>query len=352
MGNNRLYSPPPNYLKIWDFNRYLKRRWIKIALDDKVRESDTAIMVDSTTPQTDEMRDITYIMDDPNKNAHLGGRRPVIFKIPLYLIPDKKGMQDLKENSIEDIDAFKRENNIPKFTTSQPSPPDFSKLYDTIRSYGFSKAIGMFLSDGLTATNNVAITVAQTKEYRDMRLELVDTKAGSGELTLAVGQMLRHTQEGIDKMVEVGRRVAEKTRLYFSVDGLEGLHNSGRLPGAKMLLASLLKIKPIISVGKDKSEDNTYGKMYVIEKIPGSNIARTLPRLVEYAQMAIANYKSSRGLACVVNIRMDELAGKLYSRLAELPMFNGNIILAVEHSNLMYTLVGPAVGVAALPVDF
>jgi fatty acid-binding protein DegV len=208
----------------------------------------------------------------------------------------------------------------------------------------------MFISDRLSGTHNGAIEAAQG--YKGMQMEMVDTKTGSLELAVALDKMLEHVSEGFERMITIGKRVTEKERLYFSVEGLEALRDSGRLPVAKALLASLLSIKPILSVGKKEDGDARYGHMYDKEKIRASSVLKTLPRLVEYAQKAIESQNSSTGYAYVLDLKLKEMADRLYSKLLEVPIFEKTIKRISDTTNVMYTLVGPAVAVAALPADF
>jgi DegV family protein with EDD domain len=319
---------------------------------EKIIDSETAIMIDSTTPLTDEMRDYTFFMDDPHNNSHLGDRKPMIFKIPLYLIyHDSKGdPHAFRENSVSDIDEFKKEMGISKFASSQPPPADFLKLYDTIRGFGYSKAIGLFLSDKLTGTGHDARGAA--KDYKGLKSEFIDTNAGSGEITLALDRMIEHSHQGFERMIDAGKRAVEKTRIYFSVESLENLRNTGRLSEAGLLLASVLKIKPIITVGKKEDGESREGRMFVKEKIAGSSIERTLPKLADYARKSIEKYNVSRGMAYVVDINFRDMADSLYSQLQEIPIFKGNLRIVRERSNIMYSLVGPAVAVATMPADY
>lgn len=310
-------------------------------------------MVDSTTPQTDEMKAVTYYVDDPKGNLHLGSNRPVIFKIPIYLIgTDRYGRNyNFKENSVDDIAAYKSEKEILKLTTSQPLENDFLAMYDIIKGYGFSQVIGMFISDRMSGTTNAAAEAAN--KYRGLKMKIVDTKTGSLELGVTIDKMLDHSKEGFNRMIEVGKQAAKKVRIYFSVTDLQHLVDSGRMSGGERVVSSLLKIMPIISVGKDIKSEKTYGKMYPYELVGAANITRTLPKLIKNAQYTIEKEnKSDIGFAYVMNIRLPEVANDLYSRLDQLPMFEGNVKSVKDDNNAMWVHVGPAVALAVLPVDY
>ena len=67
--------------------------------------------------------------------------------------------------------------------------------------------------------------------------------AGLAVLTTA---RLAAAGETVRDIVEKTKEVCQKTYMFFVVDTLEYLHRGGRIGGAKRMLGSVLKIKPLL----------------------------------------------------------------------------------------------------------
>ena len=189
--------------------------------------------------------------------------------IPLYINVGNQGFLD-------GIDMKRDEfyTRLPTFlthpTTAVPSPQKFRAIYDSLADEGASEIISIHISVSLSATVDVARTAAQ--ETSSIPVTVLDSQ----QLSLGTGFLV----ETAAKMTEVGNSMGEilaavndqiqRSHVFAALDTLEYLKRSGRMNKYLADFASLLQIKPILTMYNGK---------------PGTERVRTrdraLKRLVE-----------------------------------------------------------------------
>lgn len=139
-------------------------------------------------------------------------------------------------------------------TTSMPSVQDACDLYETLVEQGYTHAIVLPISSGLSGTIN-SFRLA-SEQYEDKITSFIfDTKI----LSMAVGLIVIETA----KLIESGKSFKEicsiiptlrdKLTMYFTVDTLEYLIKGGRIGKVTGGIGELLKLKPIITMADDGS---------------------------------------------------------------------------------------------------
>jgi len=134
-------------------------------------------------------------------------------------------------------------------STSQVTIPFMQEAFERLLSEDY-EVFGMFISEKLSGTINSAV---QGKASLKSGQELVhifnseNTAMALGFQALAVA---RAAQDGasIDDCLALAEKARANTGVYFAVDTLEFLHRGGRIGGAKRLLGTAMKVKPILSV--------------------------------------------------------------------------------------------------------
>lgn len=154
--------------------------------------------------------------------------------------------------------------------TSQPSPGDFSEVYEKVTEDG-SAVVSAHISASLSGTFQSASMA--TEMLQDRRVELIDTRQASMAFGLAVIAGARAAREGkdVEEVAGLIRDIAAKTTVIFAVDTLEYLARNGRIGKAQALLGGLLAIKPLLTL-----ED---GLVAPYEKVRGEK--KVIPRMVE-----------------------------------------------------------------------
>ena len=161
---------------------------------------------------------------------------------------------------------------IPK--TSQPSPQQCMNFYREIAQPG-DVILSIHLTSKLSGTYESAVIAA--KEMKDEGYQIVpfDTLAG----TAIQGYMCREArlmeQQGkdIDEILQRLEQIRSGTEVIFTMDSLDFAQKSGRVQKLESILASVLKIKPIvmlkdgiIAVG-DKVRTRRASLDYILEEM-------------------------------------------------------------------------------------
>jgi len=135
-------------------------------------------------------------------------------------------------------------------TTSQPSPADFSAVYERLAAEGCEEIVVATLSAALSGTFESATLAASTSP---VPVRIVDGKRASQATGLIVKAAAEARAAGMGASAIEARtiEVARSTRLYFLLDTLDYLVKGGRAGKATGLAASLLNIKPVLQVNAE-----------------------------------------------------------------------------------------------------
>ena len=192
--------------------------------------SKIAIVTDSTS---DMPKDLAKKMD--------------ITVVPLMVIFEKESfLDDGKEITIGDF--YKKIRSVKKLpTTTQPTPKDFIKVYSDILEK-YDSIISIHISKKMSGTINSAEMAK--KELPGKDIEIIDTGCVHfpvGFIALKAAQL---AQEGKSKQ-EIIKKVSDlksKIKVLFIPNTLEYLKKGGRIGKAKGLIASILEIKPVLTI--------------------------------------------------------------------------------------------------------
>ncbi|MEW6651594.1 MAG: DegV family protein, partial [Chloroflexota bacterium] len=93
-------------------------------------------------------------------------------------------------------------------------------------------------------------------EFSGRDIRILDTRSVGAGLASMVLEAHRWAQAGLDADTIMARvkDLSNRERVYFVVDTLEYLYKGGRIGGAKMLVGSLLQVKPILQLKNGRTE--------------------------------------------------------------------------------------------------
>ncbi|MBN2148325.1 MAG: DegV family protein [Anaerolineales bacterium] len=185
--------------------------------------------------------------------------------IPLYINVGNQGFLD-------GVDMKRDEfyTRLPTFsthpTTAVPSLQKFHAIYQALADEGASEVLSIHISVALSGTVDVARAAAQ--ETTAVPVTVLDSQ----QLSLGTGFLV----ENAAKMAAAGSSMAEilaaldkqtqRSHVFAALDTLEYLKRSGRMNKYVASLASLLQIKPILTMHKGQ---------------PGSERVRTRERAMK-----------------------------------------------------------------------
>lgn len=172
--------------------------------------------------------------------------------IPLQLIwGDQTFLDGVEIRADEFYTRLMTADELP--TTSATSVHEYQTTIQKILDRGNSVVV-MPISSGLSASYANAIKAKESMP--DLPVVVIDTRQVSMALGFMALTAARVAKAG-GTLAEVKAAAEDTYRhigVYFTVDDLKYLHKGGRIGGAKRLMGSVLKIKPILEIADGKIE--------------------------------------------------------------------------------------------------
>ncbi|AAK78924.1 DegV family protein with EDD domain [Clostridium acetobutylicum] len=200
------------------------------------------------------------------------------------------------------------EIEVPK--SSMPSLQDMEDLYKKLEEEGYTHAIGITLSSGLSGIFNGLKMIAD--EHSKIKSFIYDSKLislGEGALVEECSKMI-HNNKSFDEIVKAIPEIRKKIHLFFVVGTLDYLKKGGRIGKIAGTIGKLLNIKPIVSV-----DDN--GVYYAYDKVRGRK--QSLNRVMEIAKDIT---KNSKCRAYVMHGDAEKESKEFFKKVKELPNIN------------------------------
>ena len=188
-----------------------------------------------------------------------------IFVLPLIIRVGGREYRDGVDITAEDVYKILK-TEIPK--TSLPSGDDVLTLLRWLRMSGYTHAIAIMLSGGLSGTANMLrIMAQQVPELEMLVCDSLSGSIGSGITAIEVAEDVRRGKS----FREIADRIPSlmaNTHVFFSVDTLEYLQKGGRIGKITALAGTALQIKPIVSFLPD-------GQLGSVEKVRGRKMVQS-----------------------------------------------------------------------------
>ena len=212
----------------------------------------------------------------------------------------------------------------PMPTTSQPPISDFTRLYRKLAEQGHA-ILSIHISSKLSGTVNSALTARQ--ELPQAQIEVVDARTVALRMLIAPAAQAAARGLALPQLKASIEKLNACLNTVGMLNTLEYLWKGGRIGGAKALLGTLLRIKPLL--------DFRGGEVKVLAKLRTS--AQALDAILEFMRGRIRG-----GTAIHVGVAhtdAPDLAGALKKRVQA--TFNCAEIDVVELGPVLGTHVGP-----------
>lgn len=231
----------------------------------------------------------TAIVTD--SNCGIGQQEAEDLKIFVVPMPVCMGGHDYYEGVDLNRQAFLEQLlNREEIHTSQPSPADVSKMWETVLAKGYDELVYIPMSSGLSGSCQ---TACQLAEDFSGKVCVADVRRISVTQRHAVQDALALAGQGMDAAAVKDQleRNAQNSLIYVGVDELEHLKRGGRVTPAAAKIASVLSIKPLLVIRGEKLD--AYAKVRGLKNCE--------KRLVNAIQEQASRFKS-QGYAVRIGI--------------------------------------------------
>ncbi|HFI2446530.1 MULTISPECIES: DegV family protein [Streptococcus] len=214
-----------------------------------------------------------------DSSAVLGIEREDLFVLNIPVNIDGVNYIEGQNLTVEEFyQKMASSKDLPK--TSQPSLMELDDILTSLKEKGYTHALGLFLSSGISGFYQNIQYLAE--EYEGLTVTFPDTKITSAPLGMMVENVLKWADEGQSFEEIIGKLNQEigKTTAFIMVDDLNHLVKGGRLSNGAALLGNLLSIKPILYFTDE-------GKIEVYEKVRTEK--KAIKRLLEILQEQTKN---------------------------------------------------------------
>jgi DegV family protein with EDD domain len=136
---------------------------------------------------------------------------------------------------------------VPK--TSQPTPQQYIEVYKSIAKPG-EVILSIHLTSKLSGTYESAVMAAQQLAEEGYKVVPFDTLAGTGiqGFMCREARLMERAGADLDQILKRLDAIRSGTEIIFTVDSLEFAQKSGRVQMLESILASVLQIKPVITL--------------------------------------------------------------------------------------------------------
>ncbi|MBU5269691.1 DegV family protein [Clostridium cochlearium] len=169
-------------------------------------------------------------------------------------------------------------------TSSLPSMEDIDNLFIKLKKEGYTHAIAVVLSSGLSGIYNAVKLVSEN--HPEINTYVYDSKSISAGEAVFVEKCIDmiNKNEKFSNIIKEMDKLRERCHLFFMVDTLEYLKRGGRIGKISGAIGELLNIKPIISIDKND------GKYYTVNKARGKK--QSINKLIDEIKKILKNNRA------------------------------------------------------------
>lgn len=197
-----------------------------------------------------------------------------VFVLPIPVTIDEESFVEGQNLTAEEFyQKMAVSEDLPK--TSQPSLLELEEILTALQANGYTHAVGLFLSSGISGFYQNIQYLAD--EFEGLTIAFPDSKITSAPLGMMVENVLKWAVAGQsfeEICAKLDQQIAQ-TSAFIMVDDLDHLVKGGRLSNAAAILGNLLSIKPILYFTDE-------GKIEVYEKVRTEK--KAVKRLLEILQ--------------------------------------------------------------------
>jgi DegV family protein with EDD domain len=230
----------------------------------------------------------------------------------------------------------KESGQVPK--TSQPTPQQYIEIYKSIAEPG-DVILSIHLTSKLSGTYQSSVMAAQQLAEEGYQVIPFDTLAGTGiqGYMCREARVMERAGADLDQILKRLEEIRKGTEIIFTVDSLEFAQKSGRVQMLESILASILQIKPVITLKE--------GTLAVANKV------RTRKASLDFIIQEMAERMNGKLINAAI-IHAQDLTTALHISERIKGLLNIKDFFIEELSVGIATHLGPgSIGIVAYPVE-
>jgi DegV family protein with EDD domain len=139
-------------------------------------------------------------------------------------------------------------------STTQVTVSSFLEIYQRLLDQDY-QILSILISSKLSGTVNSALQ-AKSMLPPDAPIEIIDSNSTAMAMGFHLLTVARAIKQGANmaECIELAKKAAQHTGVFFAVDTLEFLHRGGRIGGATRFLGTVLNFKPILELRDGRVE--------------------------------------------------------------------------------------------------
>ncbi len=172
-----------------------------------------------------------------------------LFVVPLMIVIDGKSFRDGIEITSDEIYGMLDNHDV---STSLPSMDDLAQLLEDLKKKGYTDALVINLSSGLSGTFN-AFRLA-LEHVEGLNITHYDSKTLGGGLSILVDHACEMIKAGkpIPQVIKELNKVRyEDSIALYTINTLKYLRKGGRIGKVEGTIGNILRIKPVITVNDE-----------------------------------------------------------------------------------------------------
>lgn len=229
--------------------------------------------------------------------------------LPLKVLIEDKEYYDRVTIELDEVYEYMRKGIVPK--TSQVSPISFYETFEKFCKEG-EDFIYLAFSSKLSGTHDLGNSILNEfkEKYRNVNMEIIDTKSGSTAIGLLVLECIKMNNDNLsfNEIVEILKEKITHIEHILTLGDLNWLVKGGRIGKTKGLVGTMLDIKPVLDL-KD-------GQVELIKSIRGKK--KTLNYILDVLEERGAGKNNLIGISYAEDVSLVEDVKKgIVSRFGE-----------------------------------
>ena len=182
-----------------------------------------------------------------------------IYCLPLQITCDGESKDEYTEITYSEVIQKLHEKMVLK--TSLPSLGKIQDCFEELKNEGYDTIFAVPICRGLSGTLDSMEMIANQLEMKFVGVDCYCTAVEQGCM-IETAKKMYEANIPIDEIIKKLQSIADSCETVLLCDDLDHMKRGGRLTPMAAALGGLLKIKPVLHIGK-----STNGKVDVLDKV-------------------------------------------------------------------------------------